>query len=26
VWARDFDGNILDQIVLYEDGSYEVTP
>jgi hypothetical protein len=26
IWARDFDGNILDQIVLYEDGSYEVTP
>jgi hypothetical protein len=26
IWARDFDGNILDQIVMNEDGSYEVVP
>ncbi|HUU00041.1 MAG TPA: metallophosphoesterase [Myxococcota bacterium] len=26
VWARDFDGNILDQVVLHEDGSYQVAP
>jgi hypothetical protein len=26
VWARDYDGNILDQIVLNQDGSYEVVP
>ena len=26
IWARDYDGNILDQIVLNEDGSYEVAP
>jgi len=24
VWARGIDGSILDQIILYEDGSYEV--
>jgi hypothetical protein len=26
IWARDYDGNILDQIVLNEDGSFEATP
>jgi hypothetical protein len=26
LWARDFDGNILDQVVLHQDGSYQVAP
>jgi hypothetical protein len=26
VWSRDFDGNIIDRVVLHEDGSYEPAP